>query len=737
MPVTASTTPNFFADTLTLQATNVGGSQLANIPITITAKGAVMRFSPTLIDFGVVALSGSPKQVFAVVNDGNAPAEVNFTIDNDNTGITASFGRTPTGTVTVAGATTNSTLSATFTASDTSLTGTATQSGRIHMIDSGNASNVYCAPLPSPLALAATEANITTSVDKTTIDFGSTDCGSQKAPQSVTINNLASTGSSITWNATITSGTAFYTLSNASGSIPPNGSVQFQVQPKPIPQTSAVTPNLYSGTVSITTSAPNDTGHVVQLSQSAQGVILQATAGTTIAFGGQSVNQTLTHQYSLTNAGNVTVSGLQISNANPVFTVNAASQTFNLDPNQTQVPIISFTPTAVQTYSDTLITTVPAGTVLCAAAPTNVTLSGTGVTGVSVSVSSLNFGFVQCQSAPPSGQAITLQNKGATLNWTPTLGRGQQNLSPYFALSTSGGAAIATGAPQLLAAGSSVTFIVTPTQINTPASTSSDAFADTLTVTTDSVGDAPHIIQLHMTAQGAFLAFSPSAIDFGDIGSGVTNIGHGINVINTGNFPAAYTLDVTMQQGNNKVMTSYPQTPGLCTQYTSSAPYSNQCAPPSSSCYGYVSVVTGASLDTPGTGIKLTVASTSGLNSGDTVIISGVQGTIEANGAWVAAVDDGTHVSLSGSTFQNAYTSGGTIVSKSINIALPEFCSTLGGGSIFSGQTQSGVLEATGYPVSGGGGNPPQAIANIKITPAAGAVLCNDPIAQIPLQTNP
>lgn len=44
----------------------------------------------------------------------------------------------------------------------------------------------------------------------------------------------------------------------------------------------------------------------------------------------------------------------------------------------------------------------------------------------------------------------------------------------------------------------------------------------------------------------------------------------------------------------------------------------------------------------------------------DTVIVSSVGGTTEANGTWVITVIDATHYSLNGSTWVNAWTSGGT-----------------------------------------------------------------------------
>jgi hypothetical protein len=58
--------------------------------------------------------------------------------------------------------------------------------------------------------------------------------------------------------------------------------------------------------------------------------------------------------------------------------------------------------------------------------------------------------------------------------------------------------------------------------------------------------------------------------------------------------------------------------------------------------------------------IRLTVASTANIITGNKVTISGVTGTTEANGTWTVTLIDGAHIDLQGSTFTNAYVSGGT-----------------------------------------------------------------------------
>lgn len=70
--------------------------------------------------------------------------------------------------------------------------------------------------------------------------------------------------------------------------------------------------------------------------------------------------------------------------------------------------------------------------------------------------------------------------------------------------------------------------------------------------------------------------------------------------------------------------------------------------------------ITGAANNGSGL-IRITVASTSSLTTGDVRTISGVLGTTEANGTWTITVINGTTFDLQSSTFTNAYTSGGVV----------------------------------------------------------------------------
>lgn len=84
--------------------------------------------------------------------------------------------------------------------------------------------------------------------------------------------------------------------------------------------------------------------------------------------------------------------------------------------------------------------------------------------------------------------------------------------------------------------------------------------------------------------------------------------------------------------------------------------------------------VTGAADNGSGL-VRLTVSSTTGWATGDIKDVSNVTGTTEANGTWTITVVDGTHIDLQGSTYANAYVSGGYVAGSldALTVSLDDF----------------------------------------------------------------
>ena len=73
--------------------------------------------------------------------------------------------------------------------------------------------------------------------------------------------------------------------------------------------------------------------------------------------------------------------------------------------------------------------------------------------------------------------------------------------------------------------------------------------------------------------------------------------------------------------------------------------------------------------------VRLTVSSTSGWATGDIKNVASVGGTTEANGTWTITVISGTTLDLQGSTYANAWTSGGYVEGSidDLGISLDDF----------------------------------------------------------------
>ena len=537
VPFPGTTTAGFYDDALTITAVTAtdppGQKGEVSIPIKLTAKGAIVRFSPSAVVFGSVALNESSSATFNLINDGNADVELNLVSDNDR------FPTSPLGPVVIeAGKSTSRTVA--FTAIDvTPQTGTVT-------LTNTNPNNSLCAALPSQgLAVSGVGSNGAVSISPASISFGSSgyvDCGTQAAAQSIELKNTGN--AAFNWEAKLSSGATHYTLSPTSGTVQPSQTTAVQVIPKPIPATSAVTDDLYAGTVEITTTAVNDPVHIINLHQTARGIILKSSIGTSLDFGGVKILTTATKTFSLTNDGNVPVTA-QLSTSSPF----AVTSTIQLGANDTQAPEISYTPPAAGTNDGTLVITTPlpanGGPARCAPLPANASLKGAGSTQVSVSPSSLSFGLVDCGSTA-NYQTLTLTNTGPALTFTATFGK--DSSSPYTLANDADGAPLQPATPIAVGAGATYKIRVIPQQVVAPASTAANAFGDTLTLTTTSSGDTPKVVNLNMTARGAFLAISPINIQGTDNVCNHTKF-YNFKVENKGNLQGDYTIAAVPRQG--------------------------------------------------------------------------------------------------------------------------------------------------------------------------------------------
>lgn len=288
VPSTSPVTGDYYADTLTINAAD----GVHTIDLHESAHGAILTASSQSVAFGGINVGKSATSQVVVTNAGNASA----TITTSTSG--APFSIAPAN-ATLGGDGYSTPLSVTFAPT---VTGAASGTASI-----AAAGAVFCAPLPSMVALTGTGTRSYASVSPSSLDFGRVNCGAKGTAQNVTISNTAPFGgASFNWTAVLGKGASSpYTLGASGGTLGAGKKATLSVTPTAIPQTSPTTADYYADTLTITTDAANDSPTVVSLHETAQGVIL-ALAPTSLDFGAVTDGTSSPLPFTVTNSGNVT-----------------------------------------------------------------------------------------------------------------------------------------------------------------------------------------------------------------------------------------------------------------------------------------------------------------------------------------------------------------------------------------------------------------------------------------------
>ncbi len=379
-------------------------------------------------------------------------------------------------------------------------------------------------------------------------DEGFVNCGSQAPDKIVTLKNGSS--SVVTYKAKMTSGAELYSLSPEEGGIPARGETAIQIVPKPIPQTSDVTPDLYAGTLEIqlSTGAPPT---VIRLHQTARGAIITTTlasstssTSSTFDFGDIKVATTQSQQFSMTNAGNVEVTASFALGTGDFKIGGAQTATAPIKPGQTVSQTLTFSPADKVAYTDTLAVSFNSSAVHCKPPPASTNLKGKGATSVFVEPGTLNFGQINCGGAPALPQIVKITSTAA-MDFRAVLVKGETGTSPYTLENAATGVAVIPGNPVPMGASSEFLLRVVPKPIPSGASTADNAFGDTLRIETTAAGDSPHVTVLNQTARGAVFTLNPTSIYVADKPEGHQK-STPFTIGNTGNVSAPYTISVTL-----------------------------------------------------------------------------------------------------------------------------------------------------------------------------------------------
>ena len=422
------------------------------------------------------------------------------------------------------------------------------------------------------------------SVNPSALNFGDSGfvaCSATPAPAGALSLTLSNTGNQpFNWTAALGHSPSPFSFAPASGSLAasgtPGASATITVTPSAIPFPANTTANAYGDVLSITTTIPTDLVHRITLNQTARGAILALQPTSTYDFGNVKVGSSASATIQVTNSGNASIDvGLTASKLTgqpgASFTVNAGTHAqLNGVTAGTKTVNIGFAPGGVPAdalpATGTLAVSVASNAVVCSALPGLLQLAGNGTvaavttnpsaqvffTGPGMSQNGTVFnapaqGFTYCGTSAGQ-QTITFGNSGTTGYTVTAATFGQAANSPYtVSIGNNGdGAGVVNPGKSIL-----LTLISTQVPSNWNFQTPASSFNDTLTVTTDAIGDSPHAFAIVQSPYGAVLQnFAPpptgSTVAFkfpNTAGGGQASIPMGIS--NAGNAPATVTFSVT------------------------------------------------------------------------------------------------------------------------------------------------------------------------------------------------
>lgn len=305
IPPSTPITDNLFGDQLTV-TTSVAGDVPHAIPLKMTAKGAILAFSPAA---GIITTSTVPSATtatnFSITNSGNAQIPYQLKVTNpDGNPFTGAAGTFLLGGDTQV--TGNLATGATQLTLNTKAPSTFSTSidGALSLSVTASDSAALCADLPPRYPVKAnTVAGTSITLTPPALEFGEVNCGSTAATQDVTLTSLVGTTFTpdlvlgVNSPFTLKHGTDPITLGQAIP-ITAGGSYVITVVPKPMPSRplQGTTVNAFGDTMTI--KSPVDPTKNYDIRQTAKGVIFSFNPTILKAVGAQA--------FAIINSGNVT-----------------------------------------------------------------------------------------------------------------------------------------------------------------------------------------------------------------------------------------------------------------------------------------------------------------------------------------------------------------------------------------------------------------------------------------------
>jgi hypothetical protein len=529
IPFPSALTTNLYGDTITITPAGISGGAPQTIALTETAEGAIITVAP------------SPFPAFAGQQEGQASAAATMTITNTGT-------MPVTLTPSISGANTSSFSLATPGAKALAINGgtyspgptftpqaTGPLAAQVNLAVGAN--DVLCQALPAAIPLSGTGTNGLIALGATSLAITAQPCGATAGlTQGLKLTNNGT--APLTWTAAVL-GTTGFSVAPTTGSLAAGGASTTITVTGPAFTSTRGNVTAVTDTLKVTTTAFGDTAHDVPLSSTPSGAILAWGAGLTgFPFGtvqattGGTKGKNLA--LSVDNSGNA---------AATVSFALAGTTTFTFSPQNTAVAgggVLSgnatFDPTSSSGQSDTANITVPGGTVLCAALPAGLPITGTGAQGTLTATAGPSF-TLECNT----------QQKAQTFTLNDTPG-----VVPYdFTASVTAGWTVSP-ASGTVSPGTPFTMTVTPPAVGGGKPASSDNAV--VAITTDIPSDAVHDVTVAGTLSGGtfeFLNANGAAEPTLSWGSPVQGTGTDSTILQgPGNGPASPGLVVTAGANN-------------------------------------------------------------------------------------------------------------------------------------------------------------------------------------------
>jgi len=451
-----------------------------------TASQGQLQANPATVNFGNVSVGSTATQKVTLTNTGAAAVQISA-ITVNGSGVSINGINFPLTLAASSAATFNAVFAPAATGSVT---------GSISV-----ASNATGSPLNIPVSGTGVQGGLR--VSSSSFGFGSVVDGQSKS-QTFTLTNTGN--ASLTISQLSVSGAGFSVSGLATpATLAAGASTSFSAVFAP------TTSGNFSGTISITSDAPNSPANISLTGTGVASSITLSANPTSVSFGGVNAGSSKSSNVTITNSGNTSLTISQVTVSVKDVTETGLTAPVTLAAGQSQTMSLQFSPASAENVSGNITVTSSQG------ASAVISVSGTGLQAeIGLTPSSANLGNVVVGAS--NSQTIQIKNPGnATLTITQA------------SVTGAGFSANGLNLPLAINPGQTSTF-----NADFQPSTAGSA-SGSISLVSNAAG-SPSVINLTGTGVAATetLSFSTTNVSFGNVNTG-TSASQGVTITNTGN----------------------------------------------------------------------------------------------------------------------------------------------------------------------------------------------------------